>query len=371
MIVFDERRAINRLAVAVAGVRGLLNQDTEHLESLLERALHAGDLGIAAKAVEAADRGDHVADAALRTVAAELQSRMLQGRHPRSSGGGFPQRLGDAEVAKVKNPAPVVPVFIALWDLSILAQRISEAPARRMYMTASRKPFAHWILHVGLMLLLALATGRVMAEPVFSFSATPGKLPKAVVPIHYALDITPDLDTLTFSGSESVDIEVRAPTERLVLNAVDMTIGAAAIEGEAAPQITSDPAAQTVTFAFPYPIAAGRHQLRISFTGQINRFGRGLFVVDYPTAEGRKRMISSHLEPVDARRIFPSWDEPAFKASIALTVTVPQAFLAVCSRKSTADNGESVCVVASRWGHRKAERRGGLAVHDHARRTGL
>ena len=90
-------------------------------------------------------------------------------------------------------------------------------------MTASRKPFAHWILHVGLMLLSALATGRVMAEPVFSFSATPGKLPKAVVPIHYALDITPDLDKLTFSGSESVDIEVREPTERLVLNAVDST----------------------------------------------------------------------------------------------------------------------------------------------------
>src|SRR6516162_2571189 len=108
-----------------------------------------------------------------------------------------------------------------------------------------------------------------------------------------------------------------------------MTIGAAAIEGEARPRITSDPAAETVTFAFPHPIAAGRHQLRISFTGQINRFGRGLFVVDYPTAEGRKRMISSQLEPVDARRIFPSWDEPAFKASIALTVTVPQAFLAV------------------------------------------
>src|SRR6516165_5691013 len=198
-----------------------------------------------------------------------------------------------------------------------------------MYMTASRKPFAHWILHVGLMLLSALATGRVMAEPVFSFSATPGKLPKAVVPIHYALDITPDLDKLTFSGSESVDIEVSEPTERLVLNAVDITIAAAAIEGEARPQITSDAAAETVTFVFPHPIAAGRHQLRISFTGQINRFGRGLFVVDYPTAEGRKRMISSHLEPADARRIFPSWDEPVFKASIALTVTVPQPFLAV------------------------------------------
>ena len=192
-----------------------------------------------------------------------------------------------------------------------------------------KQPLAHWARNAALILLLALGAGRAVAEPVFSFASTPGKLPKTVVPIHYALDLAPDLDKLTFAGSEVVDIEVTEPTERLVLNAVDMTIEAATIEGEAVPEIALDAAAQTVTLAFPRPIAAGRHKLHMSFTGRINRFGRGLFMVDYPTAEGRKRMISSHLEPADARRIFPSWDEPAFKASIALTVTVPQAFLAV------------------------------------------
>lgn len=197
-------------------------------------------------------------------------------------------------------------------------------------MSSSRKHrFAHWTLRVSLVLVLALATGRTVAEPAFSFGATPGKLPKNVVPIHYALDLAPDLDKLTFSGSEVVDIDVAEPTARLVLNAVDMTIEAASADREATPEITPDAAAETVTFTFPRPLGAGRHQLRISFTGRINRFGRGLFAVDYPTAQGRKRMISSHLEPADARRIFPSWDEPAFKASIALTVTVPQALLAV------------------------------------------
>jgi len=183
--------------------------------------------------------------------------------------------------------------------------------------------------------LLPSVAGRVAAEPVFAFDSTPGKLPKTVVPTHYALDLTPDLDKLSFAGSEVVDIEVTEPTAHLVLNAVDMTIDAAAVDDEAGPEITLDAAAQTVTLAFPRPITAGRHKLRLSFTGRINRFGRGLFVVDYPTAEGRKRMISSHLEPADARRIFPSWDEPAFKASVALTVTVPQAFLAVSNMPVT------------------------------------
>src|ERR1700720_1470888 len=70
-------------------------------------------------------------------------------------------------------------------------------------------------------------------------------------------------------------------------------------------------------------------RVRIGFTARINSFGRGLFFVDYPTGQGVKRMLSSKLEPADARRIFPCWDEPAFKATFALTVTVPRNFLAV------------------------------------------
>ena len=47
------------------------------------------------------------------------------------------------------------------------------------------------------------------------------------------------------------------------------------------------------------------------------------------TTDGRKRMMASHSEPTDARRIFPGWDEPAFKATFDLSVTVPQKFLTV------------------------------------------
>src|ERR1700745_836323 len=178
--------------------------------------------------------------------------------------------------------------------------------------------------------LVVPMSGIVAAEPGFSFDATPGKLPKTVVPVHDAIELTPDLPSLALPGVEVVDIEVREPTARLVLNAINTTFGAVTIDDDAQrADVTVDTAAETATFTFPQPLAAGAHRLRIAFTARINKFGTGLFVVDYPTGEGTKRSLWSKLEPADARRIFPCWDEPAFKATFALKVTVPRTHLAV------------------------------------------
>lgn len=178
--------------------------------------------------------------------------------------------------------------------------------------------------------LLLSMSGPVRAEPAYSFDATPGRLPKTVVPTAYAIDLVPDLQGLTLAGSEVVDIDVRQATPKITLNAVKLKFGDVSIDAEPRrAEVNLNPASETATLSFAQPIAPGAHRLRIGFTAKINAFGRGLFFADYPTAQGTRRMISSHLEPADARRIFPCWDEPAFKATFALTVTVPQKFLAV------------------------------------------
>jgi len=176
-----------------------------------------------------------------------------------------------------------------------------------------------------------MAGGGARAESVYSFATTPGRLPKNVVPTHYAIDLRPDLASRAVPGSEVVDIKVLAATDRVVLNAVDMVLHSASLQGEPGQvaAITPDPKTQTVTLLFPHKLATGPHKLAIAFTGRINRFGRGLFSVDYPTAHGQKRMIATELEPADARRVFPCWDEPAFKASFEPSVTVAQNALAV------------------------------------------
>jgi len=178
--------------------------------------------------------------------------------------------------------------------------------------------------------LMLTMSGAASAEQVFSFDATPGKLPKNVVPVHYTIALAPGFETLALPGVELVDIEVREPTARITLNAVNTTFASVSIDDEAQfAVVTLDAAAETATFTFPQPLTVGVHKLRIAFEARINKFGTGLFTVDYPTDTGVKRLISSKLEPSDARRIFPCWDEPAFKAVFALEVTVPRNLLAV------------------------------------------
>jgi aminopeptidase N len=192
---------------------------------------------------------------------------------------------------------------------------------------------------------LAVAAGNALGEPLFSFAATPGRLPKTVVPTHYAIDLRLDLDAATIAGSEVIDLEVKEPTDRLVLNALNISVESATLDGETGQvaEIALDQAAELLTLTFPKTIPAGRHKLRMAFTARINTFGRGLFSIDYPTAQGRKRMIATQLEPADARRIFPSWDEPVFKATFELTATLPATFLGVSNMpivsKEPAGNG--------------------------------
>ncbi len=177
----------------------------------------------------------------------------------------------------------------------------------------------------------AAATSLARAEAPYAFTSTPGRLPKNVVPTHYRIDLTPSPDMLTFAGSEVVDIKVLTSTNRVVLNALDMKLRSASLVGEPGQSaaITPMPTAESVALDFAHPLSPGAHRLSIAFTGRINGFGRGLFHVDYPIAQGTGRMIATELEPADARRVFPCWDEPAFKASFEPSVTVPRDFLAV------------------------------------------
>jgi aminopeptidase N len=177
--------------------------------------------------------------------------------------------------------------------------------------------------------------------------AAPGRLPTGVVPISYDITVDPDATKLTFTGSETIAIRVLKPTASITLNAADLTIPAAAVDGVKAKSITIDPAAQTVTFTFARPVTAGRHSLAISYAGKINQAATGLFSIDYDGQDGAKeRMLVTQFEAPDARRFAPMWDEPGIKTTFRLSATAPAGQTAFSNMpvtgKSVAANGKTL-----------------------------
>ena len=126
---------------------------------------------------------------------------------------------------------------------------------------------------------------------------------------------------------------MRSPVRQLVLNVLEIEIASAAIDGKALPKssIKIDKKEELLTIALPSELAAGDHTLALEFSGKINQQGQGLFYCHYQE-EGtgaKKIMLGTQFEATDARRFFPCWDEPAFRARFQLTAVVPENWLAV------------------------------------------
>jgi aminopeptidase N len=171
------------------------------------------------------------------------------------------------------------------------------------------------------------------AEEPFRFESTPGKLPKQIVPIDYSIRIVPNLDKCTFTGTERVKLNVREAAREIVLNALEIDVASAAVDDNTMPKtaIKVDNQNELLRIALPSELAAGNHTLALTFSGKINQQGQGLFYAPYQEegTEAKKVVLGTQFEATDARRMFPCWDEPVFRAQFQLTAVVPENWLAV------------------------------------------
>src|SRR6266576_2303977 len=186
--------------------------------------------------------------------------------------------------------------------------------------------------------LLVSCIAPAGAEPRFSFATTPGKLPKDVVPRHYALRIVPAPTYDRFDAEAVIDIEVTRPVPAIVVNAAELSFKSVKLragtgdETSLAPRY--DPQRETMTLTpSTAPIAPGSYRLGIEYSGQIGKHPQGLYQIAYKERDrGRlvdKLMLATQMEPVQARRIFPGWDEPVFRASFDIVAVIDASLSAV------------------------------------------
>ncbi|KAL9657029.1 hypothetical protein ABK040_014577 [Willaertia magna] len=190
-------------------------------------------------------------------------------------------------------------------------------------------------------------------------------LPESLKPLTYRLKITPNLDAFTFDVEEEIDISIQqdpSTITQIIANAKDLNVHQAKLSFQ-----TKQTTIQTITYdnendyvifhldnkSLKDVLGLEVNQvftLSLTLTGELNDKMVGFYRSKYIKDGIEKYAASTQFEPVEARRAFVCWDEPAVKAVFEVTLIVPKHLTALsnmeCIEESNLDNDLKVCKFA-------------------------
>lgn len=130
-----------------------------------------------------------------------------------------------------------------------------------------------------------------------------------------------------YTSDWRVSLDVVEDTKSVALNTIDLEIKSSKIYGPggmviSSPKTSENTETQTTTFSFDDVIPANTQaKLEIEFTGTLNDNMAGFYRSSYKTKDGKKKfMATTQMEPTDARRAIPCFDEPSLKAKFTVTL---------------------------------------------------
>ena len=163
-----------------------------------------------------------------------------------------------------------------------------------------------------------------MAQTVDAAAGPPlGRLPDTVTPSAYRLDLNVDPKAASFSGHVEIDAVLAQPSSSIFLHGNGLKVSKARVTaGDKSYPVhyTQVDPSGVARLDLPGPLPAGKLTLQFDYTSNYRTSAEGLFHAKV----GGDWYAWTQMEPIDARRVFPGFDEPGFKTPYTLNVTSPK-----------------------------------------------
>ncbi|XP_056129079.1 leucyl-cystinyl aminopeptidase isoform X2 [Lampris incognitus] len=179
-------------------------------------------------------------------------------------------------------------------------------------------------------------------EPVYPISTngelfpwTKLRLPVSIQPLNYDLNLNPDLKTMTFTGHTVITMLVLHNTKRIVLHSADLNITKSTLKLDDNTSIDVTvleyKPRQQIAVKFTEELKAGQHcVLTLDYSANLSHNYDGFYNSSYTDKSGTKSVLAAtQFEPLAARKAFPCFDEPAFKASFLVKITREHGYIAL------------------------------------------
>jgi tricorn protease interacting factor F2/3 len=150
-------------------------------------------------------------------------------------------------------------------------------------------------------------------------------------PEHYALTLEPDLERFRFSGQTDILIRCGSRLSTVTLNVLDLDIHSCDLivrRRAHACTFRCDPEAETLTVTLPRPCDDSL-LLRIVYEGEINDKMSGFYRSACSASGAPSHIAVTQFQESDARRAFPCFDHPRYKASFDIEMVIDDHLTAV------------------------------------------
>ncbi|XP_067008196.2 aminopeptidase N [Anabrus simplex] len=187
--------------------------------------------------------------------------------------------------------------------------------------------------------LVSAVCGSPFSWPVTrdtSYRLVPEETPK---PISYVIRLAPDLEKSSFTGKVVLKVQApEKPLNQIKLHSKDIEVSTASVKEDGGD-------GSDLSSAFTYDIDRDflilslksqlekdkTYTIEIDYTGKLHDDMYGFYKSSYDVSEGTRYIAATQFQPTHARKAFPCFDEPKYKATFKITIDTPEGYASLCN----------------------------------------